>query len=212
MAEKAKPGYTERMAKLDLDRIVEFEKLLHAFARVERTGLRIHGSDAKENAIEHSFFLAMLAWYVIDVTGLPLDLSRVIRYTLIHDLVEVYAGDTYILDTEAAKTKHEREEEAQRRIEKEFPEFEALHKTIHAYEAQGDEESRFVKALDKVEPVLSNYLQNGRGWKEMKVNFDWLVSHKRGKLAHHHGMRELFEEIIARIAPKKDEYFSETKL
>lgn len=196
------------MAKLDLDRIVEFEKLLHAFARVERTGLRIHGSDAKENDIEHSFFLAMLAWYAIDVIGLPLDLGRVIRYTLIHDLVEVYAGDTYILDTEAAKTKHKREEVARQRIEKEFPEFGALHKTIKEYEAQGDEESQFVKALDKVDPVLSNYLQNGRGWKEMGVSFDWLVSHKREKLANHAGMRELFEEIIARIEPQKGKFFT----
>lgn len=187
--------------------MVEFHKLLHAFARVERTGLRIHGSDAKESDIEHSFFLAMLAWYIIETAQLPLDVSQAMRYALVHDFVEVYAGDTYILDSEGAKTKHEREEAARQRLEKEFPEFKALHETILAYEAQADEESRFIKALDKVDPVLSNYLQSGRGWKEMGVDFDWLVLHKREKLASHVDMRELFEEIIARIEPRKSDFF-----
>ena len=196
------------MVKLELDRIIELEKMLHAFACVERTGLRIRGSNAKENDAEHSFFLTMLAWYVIDVTGLPLDISRVIRYALVHDLVEVYAGDTSILDAEAVKTKHKREKAAQERIKKEFPEFLGLNEAIHAYENQDDEESRFVKALDKVDPVLSNYIQKGRGWKEMRIGFDWLVSHKRERLAHHTGMSELFEEIIARIEPQKGKFFA----
>lgn len=194
------------MAKIELDKVVQFEKLLHAFARIERIA-NVDGRKERENDVEHSYFLAMLAWYVADAFALPLNKNLLRTYALAHDFVEVYAGDTYIFDPDACKTKKEREEKARLRIKSEFPEFGELHDSIEKYEAQADAESRFIKALDKVEPVIANYLQKGRTWKEMNVTLEEARNNKRAKLAHHEEMRELMEEIFARIEPEKSDYF-----
>ncbi len=195
------------MAKLQLDQILKFEELLHSFALIERVA-HVKGRDFKENDVEHSYLISMLAWYVIEAFRLPLDVNKVLRYALVHDLVEVYAGDTYIFDTEALKTKHDREAKALLQIKSEFPEFESLGETIEAYEAQLDAESKFVKTLDKIEPVIANYLQNGRTWKEMGITFDDFVNNKRPKTAPVQEIRELLEEIITYIEPRKSDYFN----
>jgi putative hydrolase of HD superfamily len=194
------------MAKLELEQVLKFEELLHSFALVERV-VHIKGRDARENDAEHSYFLPMLAWYVIDAFSLQLDTAKIIRYALVHDLVEVYAGDTYIYDVEARKTKHEREEKARLQIAKEFPEFTDMNESIEAYESQQDAESRFVYALDKLEPIIANYMQKGRTWKEMGVTFTEFVENKRPKTAQVEEIRDLLEVLIAEIEPKKDEYF-----
>ncbi len=194
------------MAALDLERILEFQKLLHAFARVERVA-HITDRDIRENDAEHSYFMALMAWYIVDAFKLPLARDTVIRYALLHDLVEVHAGDTYILDTEAIKTKEAREAAALDKLKKDFIDFPALAETIETYEAQADEESRFVKRLDKIMPVFANYLQQGRTWKEGNVSFDEIVEHKRDKIPQDTEIRELLDEIIARIELQKETYF-----
>ncbi len=195
------------MAKLELQQIVKFEELLHSFSLIERVA-HIKGREARENDVEHSYFIPMLAWFVIDVFKLQLDLNLVLRYALVHDLVEVYAGDTYIFDEEARKTKHDREEKARLRIASEFPQFGGLNESIEKYEAQLDEESRFVKVLDKIEPVIANYLQEGRTWKEMGVSFEDFTTNKRERTASIDEIRTLLEDIIAEIEPKKSTYFN----
>lgn len=193
------------MAKIDLESLLKFETLLHSFALIERVA-HVRGRQLRENDAEHSYFLTMLAWYANESFGMNLDTAKVIRYALVHDLVEVYAGDTYIFDEEAKKTKHEREAKAQ--IAEEFPDFPSLNEAIAAYELQNDAESQFVKALDKIEPFLANYLSKGRTWKETNVSFEQIRDQKREKVAHHPEIRELLEEMLARIEPNKREYFS----
>jgi putative hydrolase of HD superfamily len=195
------------MPKLELDPILQFEELLHKFALVERVA-HIKGRTTRENDVEHSYIITMLAWFVIDTFKLSLDTNKVLRYALVHDLVEVYAGDTYIFDEEAKKTKYEREEKARLRIASEFPDFIGLNETIEAYEKQNDDEAKFVKTLDKIEPVIANFLQKGITWKEMDVSFDQAVEHKRERTAPVAEIRELLEEIISRIEPNKSEYFN----
>jgi putative hydrolase of HD superfamily len=195
------------MARLELEQILKFEELLHAFALVERVA-HIKGRESRENDAEHSYFMPMLAWYVIEAFKLDLDTDKVLRYALVHDLVEVYAGDTYVFDAEARKTKHDREEKARLRIASEFPEFPSLHTSIQDYEAQVDAESRFVKTLDKIEPVIANYLQQGRTWKQMGVSFKDFVDHKRVTTAPVSEISALLEDIIASIEPRKADYFN----
>lgn len=194
------------MAKIDLDRVLKFQELLHAFALVERAA-RVRGRELRENDAEHSFSLSMLTWFVIDAFELPLNKELAVRYALIHDLVEVYAGDTPFLDAEGRKTKQEREENARLRIATEFPDFPSLHETIDAYERQEDSESKFVKALDKVDPVLTNFAEGGRLWKEMNAPYETLINSKREKVAAVEEVKELLEEIVAKIEPRKSDYF-----
>lgn len=192
----------------DAKRAIAFMDLLHAFQRVERV-VHVPQKERMENDVEHSYLLAMLGWYLVETLDLPLKRSLVIEYALAHDLVEVYAGDTYIFtkDEEAKRTKRERERAAQLRIQKELPEFESLHHAIERYETQADEESRFVYALDKLIPLITIYLEDGRTWKEMEVAFNELMDFKREKIGNQPQIRKLLEEIIALIEKDRKRYF-----
>lgn len=189
-----------------MHRTVAFIELLHRFQSVERVAYT-HDLVRKENDVEHSYFLAMFCWYLCDSLELGYAKEKVLRYALTHDLHEAYAGDTFIFDEDAKKTKKEREENARVRIAGEFPEFKELHSTIEAYESQEDEEARFVHAVDKLIPFLINYMQGGKIWREMNISYDEVVTHKREKIGNQKEVRELFEQIIALIGDDWQKYF-----
>jgi len=149
----------------------------------------------------------MFCWYLCDSLELKYSKEKVLRYALTHDLHEAYAGDTFIFDVEATKTKKEREEKARVRIAGEFPEFADLHTTIEAYEGQKDAEAQFVHAVDKLIPFLINYEQGGYLWKEMKMTYSDVVAHKREKIGEQKEVRELLEQLIALIGDDWQKYF-----
>jgi 5'-deoxynucleotidase YfbR-like HD superfamily hydrolase len=198
------------MAAPDIDRAIAFTKLLHAFQKVERV-IHVPGEDRWENDVEHSYLLAMLGWYLVDSLALKLDRDNVLRYALAHDLVEIYAGDTYAYtDDEALKnSKHAREHASQQRIKGEFPEFSDLHRTIEQYEARADDESVFVYRLDKLIPVITVYIQEGRTWKQKNLGFDRVVSNKRERIDDESEIRTLFEQIVSLIDTDRDRYFNQ---
>jgi putative hydrolases of HD superfamily len=192
---------------MDLQKVVSFLKLIDVFRKVERT---VHNpnEDRMENDVEHSYGLAMLAWYIADSENLKLNRDLVVKYAMVHDLVEAYAGDTYIFgDKNHRNTKKEREEKAAQRIAEEFPEFSELHQLIHGYENRQDPESKFVYALDKVHAPLQIYLGGGRTWREMKVNIDMLVDNKTAKVAEFEEARILFERLIKELRAHEEELF-----
>ena len=166
--------------------------------------------DRRENDVEHSYTLAMLAWYLADSLKLSLNKDKILRYALAHDLVEVYAGDTYAFtdDESERNSKQKREDEARLRIKKEFSELGDLHDTIERYETRDEEESRFVYAVDKLIPMITNYIQDGRTWKEMNLPFDRAVSQKRERIGAEPYVRELLEQLIVLIEKDRSKYFN----
>ena len=156
--------------------------------------------------------LAMLAWYFIQKDKLALDVSKVIKYALVHDLVEAYAGDVYIYDNDPSKKadKHKKEKEAAERIQKEFAEFYELHELIAAYEARNDAESKFVYALDKVQPVIQIFIDGGRTWNEKEVTLKMLVDIKIDKAKLSPPVEKVFKEFVNFL--KKNEEALFTKL
>lgn len=123
-------------------------EFLTDFQAVERT-IYVPKLERRENDTEHSYNLAMAAWLIVLKDRLPLDVDLVIKYSLVHDLVEVYAGDVSALDEEGRKTKAARERAALQRLKDNqlTVEITAL---IEEYERQDNQESRFVYALDKL--------------------------------------------------------------
>ncbi|MDO8742128.1 MAG: HD domain-containing protein [bacterium] len=191
----------------DAERAAAFVRLLHTFQSVERVA---HTGDLsrRENDVEHSYFLAMLCWYLCDTLRLEYSKEKVLQYALAHDLHEAYAGDTYIFDQEGLKTKKDREKNARVRIAGEFPEFTDLHETIETYEKRSDPEARFVNAVDKFIPMIINYIQGGHTWKEFSIEHDALVAHKRDKIGDQKDVRELLEQLIVLIGRDRSKYFS----
>lgn len=193
---------------MDIQQFLKFTEILNVFKRTHRV-VKAHDGDRLENDAEHSHQLAVLAMYVISVKKLPLNLEKVISYALVHDLVEIYAGDTDAFGTEEDKlTKHKRETEAQEKLKQEFPEFEELHKLIQEYEEKNDPESRFLSSLDKVLPVVNIYLGD-RGWYHHRdMSFDELVGNKREKTKIDETGHELWNQIEKLLENEKNELFS----
>lgn len=195
------------MKRPDAERTAAFVRLLHTFQSVERVA-HVGGLSRRENDVEHSYFLAMLCWYLCDAFQLEYSKEKILRYALAHDLHETYAGDTYIFDHEGLKTKKEREKNARVRIAAEFPEFVELHETIEMYEKRTDHEARFVNAVDKFIPMIINYVQGGHTWKELGISHDDLVAHKREKISDQKEVLELLEQLIALIGKDRSKYFT----
>lgn len=144
------------------DKLFELIDLLTAFQKIER-GVRVPTLARPENDTEHSYNLAMAAWIIITKDRLPLDTDKAVKYALVHDLVELYAGDSDALDANQTASKAAREARAQQKLD----EHELLHGLmpyIHAYEARADEEAKFIYSLDKVMPGLGIIFGKGTTW------------------------------------------------
>jgi len=195
----------ENQNTMKLPSILKFIGLTHGIQQVRRTIL-VNGEERNENDVEHQYQLAMLAWYIIDTEHILLDRGLAMQYALVHDIVEVYAGDTYFLNPDI-EDKVRREAAAAEQLKSEFPEFTDLHILIDGYERRKDPESRFIYALDKLLPVLNIYLDQGRTWKSYGVTEDMLLGNKREKIAASPEVNIYFEELIVRLREEEPDLF-----
>lgn len=193
-----------------LPELQRFYAMLTAYRRVIRE-IFIIGEERLENDVEHSYSLAMLAWYTVSTLKLPLDQDKVLRYALIHDLVEVYAGDVfaYTKDAKARAEKSASEHAAAERLRREFSEFPDLHDAIAAYERREDPESRFIYALDKLEPMLATTADGGRIWKKHGLAFEEVLALKRSKMAGQPELLAYLEELAAHVESRHQDFFGE---
>jgi putative hydrolase of HD superfamily len=166
----------------DLPQLIDFVRFTQDFRHIQRA-LYAVGDDRPENDAEHSYQLALVGWYVNEINGLGLDSARIISLALVHDLVEVFAGDTAVYGSANHKrTQRDREKKAVAQIQKAWPSFKVLHTFIEEYEECQTSESQLVYALDKLLPIVNNYLDGGRSWKEDGVSLRELKSVKAGKV------------------------------
>lgn len=196
--------------KPGINRLLDLQRLLLAFSHVERRVHRKHhDSITLENDTEHSYNLAMTAWYLC--RWFPdLDRDQIIRYAVAHDLVEVYAGDTYIYgDAKELASKQKREADALVRLEKEWNDFPDMTATIREYEKRENNEAKFVYALDKIMPIMIIFINNGHSWKDGDVTVQMLHEAKINKvsespeiLPYFHELHELLLEHPEIIRPR----------
>ena len=147
-----------------INKIFDLAKLSLAFSRTNRVTLHEDGKRL-ESDTDHTFMLSLISCSLADTFYKNnFDLGLVSQFALIHDLVEVYAGDTDTFKNLSDNTKQEkelRERESLIRIEKEFGlEFPYIHKMIERYEAQDSKEARFIKFVDKIMPELTHILND----------------------------------------------------
>jgi len=191
--------------KADIHRLVDLQKLLASFNQVDRRAHRRHGDTfVPENDTEHSYNLAMTAWYLTQWFP-KLDKSLVLQYALAHDLVEIHAGDTYIYGPEEElASKQQREADALHRLEADWADFDDMNKTIHAYEQRADAESKFVYALDKIMPIMLIYIHDGYTWKKESVTVDMLYKAKIEKINVSPEVLPYFEELHLLLLSRPD--------
>lgn len=189
--------------------ILKFAKLLEQFKQIERVIPSFVGSKRFENDAEHSYELAMFAWYIIDTRKLKLDKMKVFQYALAHDIVEVHAGDTwfYSTDKKEIEGKISREKRSAKKLKNDFSDFSDMHKTIEAYEERKDKESQFVYALDKIHPIIKIYRDGGSIWKKKKVSLEMLVENKTQKVAISPEVKILFDDLVRILKKNKKKLF-----
>lgn len=192
----------------NLEKILDFVKLTQLFRGIERD-IFLAKEKRLENDTEHSFQLAMVSWYIAETGELNLNLNQIIKYALIHDFVEVYAGDTplYTSSDRFARSKKNRERKASLRIEQEFPEFAELHKSIRAYERMTDQESKFVYTVDKLLPILSIYLDEGCAWKNKGISIEMIIDKNAERISIVPEIKQYFDAMIG-LLRGSPEYFT----
>ena len=172
---------------------LEIDKAKNVF---RQTHLSLNGRN--ENDAEHSWHMAIMAYLLREYANEEIDLVKVMLMCLIHDIVEIDAGDTYAYDAEGLKTQKAREDAAKERIFSILPkeqkaEFTALFDEFDAYETA---ESKFVHAIDNLQPLILNDSNNGGDWQEHDVTVEQVYK-RQGKTKL--GSVKLFEitdEII----------------
>ncbi|HUB94216.1 MAG TPA: HD domain-containing protein [Verrucomicrobiae bacterium] len=152
-----------------------------------------------ENDAEHSWSVAFVALSLAPHTDTTLDVGKVCQFATVHDLVEVYAGDTSnFADASKRATKEQREEDALHKLEQKLTALPWVAATVREYEAQVLPEARFVKSIDKLLPLLFDYIEEGFFYHENKITMDEWKQHMqkhREKAAKHPGVFEYYEEL-----------------
>jgi putative hydrolase of HD superfamily len=147
--------------------VMELDQLKSVLRRT-----RVLSADKRrENSAEHSWHVALMALLLEEHANEPVDISKVVKMLLLHDIVEIDAGDTFVYDTLALQEQEEKELAAAERLFGMLPEEQGTElKAIWLeFERAGTAEARFAKALDRIIPMLMNYHNNGQSWLEHGV-------------------------------------------
>lgn len=164
----------------DLLKQVEFIKEIDKLKYITRR-TKLLNSDRHENDAEHSWHLAMMTLVLAGHANKPVDVLKVLKMVLIHDLVEIDAGDTFIYDTTKNHTNTDEERVAAQRIfgllpQEQAQEFIAI---WEEFEAGITDDAKFARAMDRFEPLLQNASNNGGTWAEFNVPYDKVYNKKK---------------------------------
>jgi len=158
------------MEKNRLERQMEFIVEMDKTKQIVRQTYLADGS-RKENDAEHAWHLAMMAYLLREYANKEIDIAKTMIMVLIHDLVEIDAGDTYAYDEKGNQDKREREVKAAERIFSILPPDQAqeLRALWEEFETGETPEAKFAHTLDHVQPLLLNHASDGKSWKEHQV-------------------------------------------
>ena len=142
---------------------------------------KLFNSDRCENDAEHSWHLAMMTIVLAEHSVAPIDVLKVLKMVLIHDIVEIDAGDIFMYDTEKSHTNTENERMAAIRIFGLLPteQGDELIAIWEEFETGVTNEAKFAKSMDRFEPLLQNVSNNGGTWKEFDVDFSKVIEKKK---------------------------------
>ena len=142
-------------------------------------GRQTYLTDAKrkENDAEHAWHMALMTILLSEYSNEPIDVLKTVTMLLIHDIVEIDAGDTYAYDEAAKATQREREQKAAERIFGLLPEDqgERLRKIWEEFEERKTPEARFARTMDNIQPMMLNAATDGKAWEEHEVRISQIL-------------------------------------
>lgn len=197
--------------------ILGFVRFTNKFRRVERLiWYKGRAEHQPELNGEHTYQLCMVAWFIQQRYLPHLDLEKVLRYCLVHDKPEIYAGDTPAFAAKGTRfeahlsraTKKRREKKAIKRIKREWgSKFPDMLADLEAYERREDEEGRFVDALDKFLAELNIYEDRGRTDRLLQITRSEKVAYKRKRIKAHPFLLDLYDDFCTFCDHRTDIFF-----
>ncbi len=163
--------------KRQLDFALEIDKEKNVYRQTHLSG---HGRN--ENDAEHAWHMAVMAYLLREYSNEDVDITRVMIMCLIHDIVEIDAGDTYAYDEDAKKTKKAREDIAKERIFSILPEDQKKEMTalFDEFEEAETPEAKFAHSMDNLQPLILNNSNGGSDWKEHGVSAAQIYGRQEG--------------------------------
>jgi 5'-deoxynucleotidase YfbR-like HD superfamily hydrolase len=153
-----------------VERLADLQQLVADFSKVTRAP-QLSDTGRLENDVDHSYALALTCWYLAPKLAPELSMEKIFKYALAHDIVELHAGDTFIFAEQSRlASKSEREDAATRQLYEEWPDFTEMVDSAKGYKEKIDEEAKFVKAVDKILPLIVIELgENSEFWNRHKI-------------------------------------------
>lgn len=182
----------ERIKK-QIDFSLEIDKEKNIF---RQTHLTDHGRN--ENDAEHAWHMAIMSYLFREYANEDVDISKVMLMCLIHDIVEIDAGDTYAYDDEAIKSQKEREEKAKQRIFSILPDDqkEELMSLFEEFEENVSPEARYAHAMDNLQPLILNNSNDGADWKQHGIKADRVYERQSKTRLGSEKLYEITDRII----------------
>ncbi|PRY48032.1 putative hydrolase of HD superfamily [Arcticibacter pallidicorallinus] len=168
------------MEKSRLIQQLEFIKEIDKLKYIQRR-TRLLNSDRHENDAEHSWHLAMMTIVLAEHSNKPIDVLKVLKMVLIHDIVEIDAGDTFIYDTAKSHDNTDEELIAAKRIFGMLPDEQAAEFIAiwTEFEEGISDEAKFARSMDRLEPLLQNTSNDGGTWREFDVPYERVYDKKK---------------------------------
>ncbi len=188
----------ERLKK-QMDFALEIDKEKNIFRQTHLSG---HGRN--ENDAEHAWHMAIMAYLLREYSNEPVDITRVMLMCLIHDVVEIDAGDTYAYDAEGLKTQKAREEAAKERIYSLLPEDQKkeLSAIFDEFEESKTPEAKFAHAMDNLQPLMLNNSNGGGDWREHGVSAEQVYGRQKRTKEGSEILYEITDQIIKKHKEK----------
>ena len=173
--------------------IVEIDKLKKILRQTLLTD-----SSRQENDAEHSWHLSLMAMVLLEYAPKAVDLLTILKMVLVHDLVEIDAGDTYIYDEQGHTDKAAREQKAADRIFALLPPDQAaeLRACWEEFEARQTPEAKYAAALDRLHPLLHNIYSQGRMWHHHGITSDRVLKRNQPLFSETPALWQFAEELI----------------
>ena len=179
--------------KKQIDFVLEIDKEKEIYRQT-------HISDYKrqENDAEHAWHMAIMIYLLREYANEKFDVTKAMMMALIHDIVEIDAGDTYAYDTEGLKTRAEREKKAADRIFSMLPEEQCdeLKLLFNEFEEGKSPEAKFARVMDNFQPLLLNDLNGGKDWQKHGVRKEQVVARQNKSRP---GSQEIWEYTMRLI-------------
>ena len=185
--------------KKQLDFILEIDKEKEIYRQTHLKGYK-----RQENDAEHAWHMAIMIYLLKEYANEEFDVAKAMMMALIHDIVEIDAGDTYAYDTKNLATQEEREEKAANRIFGMLPDEQKkeMLDLFYEFEEGKTPEAKFAKTMDNFQPILLNDSNNGKDWRVHQIKKSQVVNRQKSSQLGSKDIWEYTSELIERNVKK----------